>query len=659
MDARGRDIAIIAFFALLPFFSMALVYGDVTSKYLYLILGVDALLAYFAYELITGKRALAPGGMLHAALGLTILALILSAATGVFLDRSLWSDIFWMSGVVFLAHMAALAYLLGQYVSERAWPLLRTAVALSAGALGLLSLIGPYGFQLAEQVLFIPVRTSGLSLGNETYLGAYLLIGLLFGIGELFAARGTRRIALIVSSALILCSPLIINFSLLTGGVSLTRLLDAPELFLGLARSSSVAAFALIAFAAGYLVLRRLVKAKDVARAVLGWFALFLALIGGGIALLLAPGSFVQEAYIKAATAARPIAWEVGIDAFRERPFLGWGPENVDQAIERHFDSRLFEDVNLGEIWFERAHNVFIDTLIQVGIVGFAAFALLTVLYLLVVYRAWRKGIISESLFLIFASLVPLHLLQMQTGFDTVATYALLALALGYALSLERRMHAPERILSKQASVVAGVALALLVLISLKVAFLDEYTRIEAVFRTLHAKTASEQVAAIEASLARQGSFESLRMSYSSFLKGSLVAYAQSPTKATADSILARAHLYEGYFQKLLAAQPHDYRAHVNYAYLLLVMTGLGEDRVVDAKELITASYALSPGHPISLVLDSIAELYRGNIAKADQLMEAAMTINPDVAFTKEAAAYLARQKQQFPTISIVKIENL
>jgi len=138
-----------------------------------------------------------------------------------------------------------------------------------------------------------------------------------------------------------------------------------------------------------------------------------------------------------------------------------------------------------------------------------------------------------------------------------------------------------------------------------------------------------------------------------------LASIAERPTQAKIDLVLSTLSVYEGYFRDRLERIPDDYRARMNYVYLLLLKTALGEDRLADARTLVQESYDLSPGNPVTYVLGSITELYAGNLAEADRLMEEALAINPDIPFTKDAAEYLERQKRQFPNISVLKFTNL
>lgn len=72
--------------------------------------------------------------------------------------------------------------------------------------------------------------------------------------------------------------------------------------------------------------------------------------------------SFAGETY-----QTRLLLWAQSFKAFKERPILGWGPENFSIAFEKYFDTRH-------TAWFDRAHNIFFDYLIFAGLLGLLSF---------------------------------------------------------------------------------------------------------------------------------------------------------------------------------------------------------------------------------------------------------------------------------------------
>ena len=665
MRSTGLGIFAALGAALLPFVTTnSVFYGSINAKFFFVIVLTDILLLSGAYLIFKGKGQLRLARPLLYALGALLFVQYIAMFFGVHPGRSWWSDLFWMSGVLFLTHIAALALILATFLTKADWARIRRSVALSTGLFGLLTIIGVEGMGYSEKLLWLPMGDSGLSFGNGTYAGVYLLLAFVLGLIELsHTAPGKWRRLLIASLAGMGLSPVLVNIGILFGKVPLGEVLANPILILGSSRASSATFILLLVYLGGRFALSRFAPDRAKQSVLRAWGAAVLLGIALGVGLLFTPGSFVQKAYIESSTAARLIVWESSFEAFAERPFLGWGPENFNHALERHFDNRLFLNENIGEIWFDKAHNFFVDTAVTTGAIGLLAGILVMAAFIFTVYRARESELIGETESILLMALVPAHLLQLQTGFDTVATYALLGFIAGYALWLEGQLGEES---SKKVAptsftrtvVAAGMVLAALA--SFTVVFLSELERQTALVRTFKSSgNAEAQKAALAQSLSRTSSFESLRLSSASFLKGALMTIAQSNDPGSVRKVLAFIAVYEAQYQRYLALAPDHYRARMNYAYLLLLKSTLGENRLEEAKAVIRDSYRLSPENPLTYILESLAELYGGNLREADRLMKKALALNPEISFTKEAAAHLEKQKRQFPNITVLKIGNL
>lgn len=663
MRTTPTGVVTASFLFLLPFFVLpGLFYADVNSKFFLTIAYIDIVLASAALHLFFFQRRVSVRGQwMLGALGLFLVSTYLSVCVGLFPERSLWSDIFWSTGTLFITHLAAASVALAYLLTANDWQLIRRAVTVSVGVLGGLSLLGVNGLGAEGTLLWISLAKGSLTLGNETYIGAYLVLGLLVACIEM--SRTTRRskwwYVSGVAIVLIMLSPLITNYALLTGTVTAMEVVAQPFLLLGLARSSSAAAYLLILFLGGFMLLRRYATHPYLRIAPYVWGLLLVGLVTVGISLLFTPGSLVQEKYIKESTAARIIVWDSSRAAIQERPLLGSGPENFGLAVESHFDTRLFYDENNNEIWFERGHNAFIDTLVTTGIVGLLVFMLLISAYYVAAYRAYQQGRLGEGEAAVLFAFPCIHLVQMQTGFDTVGSYVLLATLGAYVLWHEVQMGTPDYVVPVTMRKMLAATLFLTAVTSVSIIVGSEYSRQRALYESFNPTNPTLQKQNLEASLMSSSSFETLRLSSSSFILGSLSVLEKHATPERVQAILDTAAVYDAHYQEYLAHTPNHYRARMNYAYLMLIETSLGRDRTAEAKQLIQGSYALSPGNPITPVLDSMVELYSGNLKEAQRLMDQALALDPNVRFTQQVAAYLKRQEQKFPSLDILTLSNL
>ena len=70
----------------------------------------------------------------------------------------------------------------------------------------------------------------------------------------------------------------------------------------------------------------------------------------------------------------RMVIWQIAIDGFKERPLLGWGPENFSYTFDKHYNPKHYSIIAGFGAWYDRAHNIFLDYLNQAGILGLLSF---------------------------------------------------------------------------------------------------------------------------------------------------------------------------------------------------------------------------------------------------------------------------------------------
>jgi len=114
-------------------------------------------------------------------------------------------------------------------------------------------------------------------------------------------------------------------------------------------------------------------------------------LLGGVLFILLAAGSMIalkDASFVKSLPfsrvfdisfttktfADRAIMWETAINGWKERPLLGWGPENYLKIFDRRFNVKYFNPAQGFGAWFDRAHNIYLDYLAETGILGLLSF---------------------------------------------------------------------------------------------------------------------------------------------------------------------------------------------------------------------------------------------------------------------------------------------
>ncbi len=282
----------------------------------------------------------------------------LAGFTGINPSGSFWSNFERGEGSFLMLHFYVFfVLLLALFGKEDNWKnLFRVSVV--AGVLVMLyGLAGARGWPGFVGVSFCD-RFAG-SLGNPAYIGTYTIF-VLFYVGYLLASGDWRsriwqRWNLPFLIFLSLYFFVFLTLSQTRGG------------FLGL----GVSVIVVLLYLAFFL------PSKKWRRIALGG-ALGLALLGSlGVYyrqyINLAPwcaegGNRILDVSFSGATiGTRFVLWQQSIEAWKERPILGWGPENFSIAFEKYYNP-------VHTVWFDRAHNIFFDYLVFGGILGLLSF---------------------------------------------------------------------------------------------------------------------------------------------------------------------------------------------------------------------------------------------------------------------------------------------
>ena len=119
--------------------------------------------------------------------------------------------------------------------------------------------------------------------------------------------------------------------------------------------------------------------ARKVSRIILGIIAV-VAVIAGFIGFRYIQNYNVPEARLLQISASDATAqtrfwvWNEAWKGFLERPLLGWGPENFTPVFDKFFNPQFYVPGQNSETWFDRAHSVFFDYLVETGILGLLSY---------------------------------------------------------------------------------------------------------------------------------------------------------------------------------------------------------------------------------------------------------------------------------------------
>ena len=391
------------------------------------------------------------------ALAVYVVVSLIASFAGVSLQRSIWSTYERMQGVVDLAHWLAFALALTSVFRTRQdWRHVLNLSLLTGVVMALMGAAVMVGWELPVYDFLEAGQRITLTLGNPTYVGAYMLINALIGTGLLLdsftvrtpegrgsAAAGRRRRRRTERPGAGTASTVLWwrLFWAAAVALSLWMMLESST------RGALVGLVgALVAVSVGYVLWGRLRNVKVAAVAMIvaiAAFGLFLVLgAETAAAQRLAERSYVVERFIQTGQGndtslkGRLASVSFGLQGFIERPVLGWGPENYVVAWGRHYDAKEIGDYRGPP--FDQAHNKPIEELTTRGAVGLASYLSLWVLMLWTVCtRVRRLGADREVLTLVVGAAMVGYFAQNLFLFDTPTTVLQFMVLLGFAVSLD------------------------------------------------------------------------------------------------------------------------------------------------------------------------------------------------------------------------------
>ena len=388
-----------------------------------------------------------------------LMVAIVAGLTGVSFQRSLWSTYERMQGIFDLAHWFVLVLVVTSvYRTSIEWRTLlnfNLAVSVMMAILGVAQRYDLWDFPFYSFLVNAP--RLDITLGNSTFVGAYMLVNVLIAVGFLAQslrptarqpgppARGRRRRRRREAEAGI--SPIV--WWQLFWVVALG--LDLWMLLLSGTRGAIIGLGAgLVAFAVGYALWGQDQGIRTGAKYLIVVLALVVLLFAG--ARNTSPFRAVCDSSVvvrrlcsisadDVSVKGRVASWSAGLRGFLSRPVLGWGPENYIIASGRHFSS----ESGVTET-FDQAHNKLVEELTTKGLIGFLAYMSLWVLMATAVIRRVRvKDLdVGEQLFLMFVgAAMAAYFVQNLFLFDTPATVLQFVILLGFAAHLEMTSDSP------------------------------------------------------------------------------------------------------------------------------------------------------------------------------------------------------------------------
>ena len=129
-------------------------------------------------------------------------------------------------------------------------------------------------------------------------------------------------------------------------------------------------------------------------------------------------------------------AWEAGIKGWKEKfrmVIFGWGPENFNIPFSRYFNPNFYTGPG-SETLFDRAHNMFVEVLVTMGIIGLISYISIFYFILRSIWQKLRETARGEfaQYFIGLISLTAAYMIHNFFFFDSSANFLLFFTTLGF-----------------------------------------------------------------------------------------------------------------------------------------------------------------------------------------------------------------------------------
>lgn len=394
---------------ILPIFSLfissAMFFPFITGKNFFFRTVVEILFFLWIILMVFDVRFRLKKSPLFVSLAAVLIIMFLAAIFGENFSRSFWSNYERMEGVITHLHLFAYFLMLSSvFKKEKDFKLLFLSI-ITIGAVA-------SAYAYLQFAGYAPVHQGGTKLdatfGNSTYLAIFIVFNL-FLIGWMFLKNSN------VWARSLLAFLFVFEF---------------PIVYYTMTRG------AILGFVGGLIIFAGLMavfsKNKKIRLSFVALLVLLFATVG--IFIGVRNTNFVKNrpTLNKIATISlkqgtvesRLTIWKMGYEGFKERPVLGWGPENFNLVFNKYYKPNMWKQ----EPWFDRAHNIVFDWLVTSGILGFSAY--LSVFFA-AIYMLWKKNKLKTEPAL-FTALFGAYSFHNLFVFDNLTSYYLFFTVLGY-----------------------------------------------------------------------------------------------------------------------------------------------------------------------------------------------------------------------------------
>lgn len=351
---------------------------------------------------------------------------------------------------------------------------------------------------------------------------------------------------------------------------------------------------------------------------------------------------FLQETTVN----TRLISWQMALKGWKERFLFGWGWENYNVVFNKFYDPRLYPT----ETWFDKAHNIFFDTVTTSGFVGLISYLAI----FCVCFRVLWKGLFADKINFftsaILGVLLIVYFIQNLFVFDMLHSYLPFFMILAFVAFIDAHLigetanPASQKSKKKDSSSFFKISVILGLifgsyLINIKPALASYYTigALQGAMNRVNAGLYNQdKIIGLFGQALNCGTFgrweNGLRLSEYALDFSALASQTKDKENFQAES----KKLFDfstGEMEKVLAVNPTDARYQLMLGSLYMHSSELDSAGLFPAEKILTKATELNPNKPDVLIFLSQVKMNLGHKEEAEALLEKAAALNPKAGY--------------------------
>ncbi len=535
-----------------------------------------------------------------------LLSFFLSTIFGINPSYSFWSKHERMTGLLMQFHLFAFFLVLSSVFKKEDFEKFFVGSISVALLVGMIAVIN-----VANQTM-----RGGGTLGNESFLGTYLLFNIFFALYLFFQTKKGIKIFSIVSFFILI-------FFLLHCGVNPINKKFSDFIFeffyKGGARAAKISLYGALIL----IFLLWLTKSKNKFLKIFSFFFLIfgtLTLIFTLYSVMFSPESFFRKTLEKevGSFGGRFYVWQTSIEAFLEKPIFGFGPENFEFAFLKHYNPCFGREPCGGDIWYDRAHNIIFDTLVSQGIIGLISYFVLLFGTIFILLKKYFKKEIDFWTSSIFTALFLAYFVQNLTVFDMVSSYLMFFFSLSFIACLENipKKKEVKKTAQKEVDIFTFLLLFLIFSFSFFYFVISPATSSNAVINFLSSPNPQEKEAFLKRALASPLGRSQIR----EFLARQILNGAKFGENEEQKKIyFSLLNLIEPEIEKSIKENYFDYRAYLILGEILSVKGAILKDKenLSKAEKTLKKAIEISPKNQQAYLLLGQKYLFEGKKEEA------------------------------------------